>query len=125
MYITKALELELEADGLPGSILWNEKCKTAIKAIVNNAGITLWKDKAGAPILERFAVFWKWCMFSSLLLESRYGPPFLVNNLLVVKRLCKFGDSNLENLKIDLMRDQILNHCPQHWLWLQKKRIPQ
>jgi hypothetical protein len=23
------------------------------------------------------------------------------------------------------MRDQILNHCPQHWLWLQKKRIPQ
>jgi hypothetical protein len=63
-------------------------------------------------------------MFPNPLLESsRYGPPFLVNQPLVVKRLREFGDSNLENLKIDLMRDRILNHCLPSLVEARRKRI--
>jgi hypothetical protein len=123
LYIAKALELALAVDGSLGPILWKEKCKAAIKTM-NNAGVTLWKDKSGAPILEWFAVFRKRRMFPNPLLESsRYGPPFLVNQPLVVKRLREFGDSNLENLKIDLMRDRILNHCLPSLVEARRKRI--
>jgi hypothetical protein len=109
LYIYNALKLCIEKDWTSERLTFKKCCAEAIKKL-NDVGLVMWTDKAGAPVLWWFQEFRKGRKFPNYLIEnSRYGPPILVNNPRSAKRMRLFGDNNLADLTVEKMRDHFLS----------------
>jgi hypothetical protein len=109
LYVSLALQLVLEEDGISAVVHWKKKCGAAVKKL-NAVGVTYYTGEGGASVMHWFAVFRKFRCFPNLLLESkRYGPPFLLDHPRLVVRAIAFANKHLDNLSAQLMHEHFHN----------------
>jgi hypothetical protein len=105
LYISVALNLVLEEDGISGPVHWKKKCGAAVQKL-KSVGITHFTGEVGVSVLNWFAVFRRFRCFPNLLLEAkRYGPSLLLKHPRLVKRALDFANENLDKLNTKLMHD--------------------
>jgi hypothetical protein len=109
LYISLALQLVLEEDGMSLVIHWKKKCGAAVKKL-KAIGVTYYTGEGGESVMNWFAVFRKFRSFPNLLLESkRYGPPILLDHPRLVIRAIAFANEHLDNLSAQQMHEHFHN----------------
>lgn len=109
LHLALALDIMLKHDWRTSNITFESCCIESMDRL-KAAFIEMWSDKSGKPVRYWYVEFKKGnrTFENKLLTRSRFGPPLLKDNPKLCTRLRCYGEENLENLKIELMRDYFM-----------------
>jgi hypothetical protein len=71
LYISVALKLVLEEDGVSGPVRWKNKCGAVIQKLTS-VRITHYTGEVGVSVMNCFAIVQKFRCFPNLLLETKW-----------------------------------------------------